>query len=157
MSEFRTIEIDFDVHKAIETERQSFSEPPNAVLRRLLGLSPKPAVLKTPSNEGVGCRTWNGEGVVLPHGTKLRMSYNRQQFEGEIIDGAWVISGKTFDSPSGAAGGGALTKDGKHPPLNGWIYWEVKRPSDAAWTRIDSIRQQNSTSLSERLLQELED
>ena len=39
MVNYRTIKIDLDVHKLIETERLSFSEAPNDVLRRLLGLS----------------------------------------------------------------------------------------------------------------------
>ena len=39
MSEIATIEIDFDIHKRIEMERQSFTESPNDVLRRLLGLA----------------------------------------------------------------------------------------------------------------------
>jgi hypothetical protein len=41
------------------------------------------------------------------------MSYNGRQYAGEIVDGKWVIEGKTFDSPSGAASGVALTKSGK--------------------------------------------
>ena len=35
---FRSIDIDFDVHKKIELERRSFMESPNDVLRRLLAL-----------------------------------------------------------------------------------------------------------------------
>jgi hypothetical protein len=51
--------------------------------------------------------------VSLVHGTRFRMSYNGRQYAGEIVDGKWVIEGKTFDSPSGAASGVALTKSGK--------------------------------------------
>jgi hypothetical protein len=38
MADLQTIEIDFDVHKRIELERTSFTETPNAVLRRLLSI-----------------------------------------------------------------------------------------------------------------------
>ena len=38
MQEFRSVEIDLDVHKRIELAREGFSETPNAVLRRLLGV-----------------------------------------------------------------------------------------------------------------------
>ena len=39
MGEMRTIKIDFDIHKRIEMERRGFDDPPNAALRRLLGLA----------------------------------------------------------------------------------------------------------------------
>ena len=68
MSEImRTIEIDFDVHKAIEAERQSFSEVPNAVLRRLLKLGPGASVM--PTANGIG-GAWTGKGVTLTKLTK---------------------------------------------------------------------------------------
>ena len=35
MIEMRTIEIDFDVHRAIEMERRGFGEPANVALRHL--------------------------------------------------------------------------------------------------------------------------
>src|SRR5579872_1900831 len=130
MIEFRTIEIDFDVHKLIEGERQSFTETPNAVLRRLLKLPARESARPgTETNGDVG-RPWAGEGSILPHGTMLRMRYNHRQHEGEIVDGKWVVDGKTFDSPSGAASGVALTKGGKKTRLDGWSYWEVKVPGD---------------------------
>ena len=47
MAEVRTIEIDFDIHKLIETERRSFAESPNMVLRRLLNLGEAKDSLKT--------------------------------------------------------------------------------------------------------------
>ena len=34
----RTIEVDLDIHKLIETERRDFSEAPNTILMRLLDL-----------------------------------------------------------------------------------------------------------------------
>src|SRR5260370_41587744 len=112
MTEFRTIEIDFDIHKLIEGERKSFAEAPNDALRRLL---PLPARLpaKSPKKTDNQWRSWSGEGVTLPHGTMLKMRYSGRQHEGEIVDGKWIIDGKTFDSPSGAASGAAITKGGK--------------------------------------------
>ncbi len=139
MSDLRSIEIDFDVHKAIETERKSFSESPNAVLRRLLGIAGSPAKT-TAHSQTEGARAWAGKGVSLPHGTQLRMEYNGAQHVGEIADGVWVAEGKTFNSPSAAAGGVALTKKGTHPSLDGWEYWWVKRPSDHDWIALDNLR-----------------
>lgn len=137
MTEVRTIEVDFDVHKRIELERQSFAETPNAVLRRLLNIdsgqpTPKPI---TP----VG-RTWAGKGVTLSHGTELRMEYNGRVHTGIIQHGAWMVEGGQYKSPSAAAGGVARTKDGKRTSLDGWIYWQVKRPGDTDWIGIGELR-----------------
>jgi hypothetical protein len=143
MGSFRTIEIDFDVHKKIENERTGFSESPNDALRRLLHLpqNPSPDSLQT-----ITGRSWSDEGVSLAHGTRIKMSYNRRLYEGEILNGKWVVEGKTFDSPSGAASGIALTKGGKHTRLDGWMYWEAKQPGESGWERI-SIRRRNAKKL----------
>lgn len=136
MSELRTIEIDFDVHKIIELERTGFSETPNEVLRRLLKVNgPSPT---KPTTESAG-RPWSGKGVTLSHGTELRMEYNGRQYTGAIENGEWVVEGKRFRSPSAAAGGVAVTKNGKHTNLDGWIYWYAKRPGDKEWVAIKQL------------------
>jgi hypothetical protein len=141
----RTIEIDFDVHQAIELERQSFEDTPNAALRRLLKLRPvekAPAAEKAttaapPTSEG---RAWAGKGVILPHGTELRMDYNGRVHSGRIEDAEWVVEGHKFGSPSAAAGGVAVTKAGKKTSLDGWIYWQVKRPGDTRWSPLANLK-----------------
>lgn len=139
MAEFRSVEIDFDIHKLIESQRRNFSETPNDVLRRLLRLkeqaAPTPSIPKDAKK-----RPWTGEGVSLPHGTKIKMSYNQQQYEGEILDGKWCVEGATFHSPSGAASGSARTKDGESTRLDGWNYWHVKRPADTKWVKLRDLR-----------------
>jgi hypothetical protein len=75
------------------------------------------------------------------------MTYNGRAYEGQILDGKWLIGNKTFDSPSGAAGGVALTKNGGKTKLDGWIYWYVKRPDDDNWVSIDSLRPKLSINL----------
>ena len=114
MPEFRNIEIDFEIHKRIELEKRSFSESENDVLRRLLGLNGQ--------HQGDGKRpegrSWFGKGVTLPHGTEIRMEYNGRVHSGQIDDGEWLVEGSRFQSPSAAAGGVALTKDGHHPSLD---------------------------------------
>jgi len=140
MSEFKTIEIDFDVYKAIEAERRSFSERPNDALRRLLGLkghSSAPEKQKAVAGKG---HPWVGDGITLPHGTPCRMRYNNRRYEGVIQNGKWLVDGQAFDSPSGAASGIAVTKNGKHTRLDGWIYWEVMLAGDRAWTPIKALR-----------------
>lgn len=145
MGEHRTIEIDFDIHKLIEAERRGFDEAPNETLRRLLklGAAVGPAISPKPAPKG---RPWSGDGVVLAHGTKLRMSYNGRTYEGQILDGKWVVEGKTFSSPSGAASGTATTKKGTKTRLDGWIYWEVKPAGADGWTRLDSLTPKTVTT-----------
>src|ERR1700728_3561228 len=114
-----TIEIDFDVYKAIETERRGFDEPRNAALRRLLGLPPAPEVALAPVPRSL--ESWEDDGVTLPGGTKLRMAYSGRAHEGIIDKGTWLVEGRRFKSPSGAASAVARTKKGKTTKLDGWI------------------------------------
>ena len=141
MRNYRSIEIDFDVHKLIEIQRLDFSETPNDVLRRLLKLGPaeKPAP-DTASTPVAANGAWSGKGVVLPASTQVRMEYRGQVHTGEIQNGEWVIEGRRYKSPSKAAGSVATTKAGTKPSLNGWIYWHVRRPGDEDWTLIDTLR-----------------
>ena len=93
-----------------------------------------------PVSANAAGRPWSGKGVTLPHGTDLRMQYNGKHYVGQIDNGEWVIEGKRFRSPSAAAGGTVLTKSGGHTNLDGWIYWEAKRPGDHGWTPITTLR-----------------
>jgi hypothetical protein len=137
MSNLRTIEIDFDVHKRIEMERRAFDEPPNAALRRLLGIDGTAPAEPAAQRSG---RPWRGKGVTLEHGTDVRMEYNGRQHTGRIDDGEWLVEGQRYRSPSAAAGGVARTKAGTQPSLDGWIYWEVRRPGTSRWVRLKDLR-----------------
>ena len=149
MATFRAIEIDFDVHKRIELERQDFADTPNAALRRLLKIdgsppAPTPIPINKPSGGG---RPWAGKGVTLPHGTDLRMEYNGRVYVGRIINGTWAIEGGIYKSPSAAAGGVARTKRGNRTSLDGWIYWQVRLPGETDWIRISELRQKYPPTL----------
>src|SRR5262245_46839664 len=88
MAEYRSIEIDFDVHKRIEIARRSFKETDNEVLRRLLEIETKaaPVSLARARIE----QPWSGKGVTLPHGTQVRMKYRGRVYVGMIDNGAWL-------------------------------------------------------------------
>ena len=134
----KQIDIDFDVHKAIEIERKTFDESPNEALRRLLGLQPN---IKKSTQEIVAQgKSWSSKGVTLPHGTKLRMEYNGTEHEATILDGKWHCGGGSHAGPSPAAAGVATTRDGTKPSLNGWIYWVAKLPGSNRWIPISTMR-----------------
>lgn len=136
MNDMRTIQIDFDIHKAIEGERSGFGESENEVLRRLLKLGSSVAALSSrPSG-----RAWSGKTVTLPHGTELRMEYRGIEHHGRIDDGAWACGGGRHGGPSPAAAAVATTRSGKRPSLNGWIYWAAKLPGASVWQPISTMR-----------------
>ena len=142
MSGFRTMQIDIDVHKCIEQERRSFDEAQNDILRRLLKLVPAAPSKPEETTQPAG-RPWISKGITLPHGTLVRMSYNSKRHEGIIQDGMWLVEGRSYGSPSGAAGGVAATKSGKKTNLDGWNYWEAKKPNQKRWVSIDEMRNEN--------------
>jgi len=138
------IEIDFDIHRAIENERRDFGEPPYLALRRLLKLSEVPRISpKTEDTESTG-RSWRSHGVEIPHGSEARMSYLRgaQQFSGRFVDGQLVINGRAFSTLSDAASSLARTGSGSRTQLDGWKYWEVKLLGQDQWVPIRRLRAQ---------------
>jgi len=151
MGTMRSTEIDFDVHKRIELERRNFDETDNAVLRRLLAIDASSPDTIAPAMESAG-RAWSGKGVTLPHGTLLRMEYNRREHVGHIENGEWLVEGGLFKSPSAAAGGAARTRSGKAPSLDGWVYWQVKRPGDLKWVLLNSLREASRAEVEAELL-----
>ena len=147
MTQLRTIEVDFDVHKCIENDRRSFAETPNDVLRRLLKLGPSSSPAETPSAPQLRPKGWVDKGVTLPHGTAVRMTYSGRVYHGKISDGLWVVENRVFESPSGAASGIALTKKGKTTRLDGWKYWQVRMPGSVEWIALDDLRPKEALAI----------
>lgn len=142
MPQLRSIEIDWDIYKIVETERRSFDEPHYVALRRLLKL---PVLKASPENEVGTGRRWIEDGVEVPHGSLARMEYLRgsQVYEGQFLDGRLVVNGQSYATLSAAASALAKTKDGSRPSLNGWLYWKVKFPDEATWRSLDEMRRSN--------------
>lgn len=135
----KTIEIDFDVHKAIENERRGFDESPNIALRRLLGLPESSVGTAQPDSDE---RPFTQEGLSIPSGSPARMSYGRgsQVFDGVFRDGALEVQGKRYPTLSAAAIDLARTKDGRKTNLNGWDLWTVKLPNSARFEKMSVLR-----------------
>ena len=134
----RMIEIGLEVHKAIEAERRSLDEPENEILMRLLRLT-RPERIGAPAAGAAG-RGWRKGSVELPDGTVVEATYAGQHVEGVIRNGEWVVQGRSFPSPSAALMGSVKTRDGRPVHLNGWMLWRVRRPGDAVFRRLDSLR-----------------
>jgi len=150
--QFRQIEIDFDIHKLIEAERRGFDEPPNMALRRLLRLPDAQQIATNPTqatkyanvaSTGREGRPFSEDGVNIPHGSLARMEYLRgsQVYEGRFLDGKIVVNGVAYSSLSKAADALAVTKKGDKTSLNGWRYWEAKRPGETVWIKLWDLRE----------------
>ena len=128
----RTIEIDFDVHQRIETERKSFEDPPNAALRRLLGLGPPkqdPATNLPSKLVGQPRAGWKSKGVTLPDGTEIQVSYSEVRASGTVASGHLTFDGKAFRTPSSAVMDVVATARGSAvSAINGWRYLYARLP-----------------------------
>lgn len=128
--EFQSVSIDFEVFKALTARLKSPSDSYNSVLRRELKLGESASV----AADLASGRPWVAEGVSFPHGTEFRATYKRVTHTGRVEDGALVVKGRRFSSPSPAAIG--VTGNS----VNGWKFWECRKPGHTTWTSIDSLR-----------------
>lgn len=131
----RTVEVDFDVFKALTTRRPTEDFTENDVLRSLLGLPSKrgPAT-PTSADKIPDAGDWIAKGIRFPVGTEFRASYKGQTWLGRVERGALVVNGKRFDTPSAAAV--FITKS----PTNGWTFWEFRPPGQSSWQIIKGLR-----------------
>jgi hypothetical protein len=127
-----TIEIDFDVFKAITLRRPSEGTTENDVLREVFGLPARKTDVPAPAASGAG--DWIAKGVRFPAGTEFRTHYKGQTHLGRVEAGALVLEGKRYDTPSSAAM--SITKSN----VNGWRFWEARLPGQSGWKMIESMR-----------------
>ena len=128
------IDIDFEVFKELTVRRRMEAMTENEVIRELLGLA-RP-VKQSPSTAKVDVNgvPWISKGVAFPSGTEFRATYKGQQYTGVVTNGALVMNGKRYSSPSAAAV--AITGN----PVNGWRFWECLQPGTAKWKVIATLR-----------------
>ncbi len=129
------VDVDFEVFKELTVRRRLEAMTENDVLRELLGLSPEtPAGENAPQQLGAGGVPWVVKGVSFPSGTEFRATYKGQQYKGTVKNGALVMNGKRYLSPSAATV--AITGN----PVNGWRFWECLRPGTSRWRMISELR-----------------
>ncbi len=129
-----TIDIDFDVYKALTLRRATEDTTYNDVLRELLRLGPKQDDTRPASTALSGQGDWVPKGVRFPLGTEFRANHKGENYYGKVEDGALVVNGKRFDSPSAAA------VDITGNPVNGWTFWECRLPGKGSWQMIKMLR-----------------
>lgn len=127
-----TIEVDFDVFKAITARRRSEEVSENDVLREAFGLPPK-RIDRAPS-QPASSGDWIAKGVTFPEGTDFRASYKGKTYTARVEGGGLLLEGTRYPSPSAAAvsiTGGAV---------NGWRFWEARLPGQSGWKQIEKMR-----------------
>lgn len=132
---YTTIPIDFEVYKKLTNLLKDASDSYNSVLRRELRLKESDDVEGIAKAAGA---PWVTKGVAFPHGTEFRKNYKGQSYAGKAENGALVVNGKRFTSPSAAA------MDITNNSVDGWKFWECRIPGDTKWTLIDNVRKKNN-------------
>jgi hypothetical protein len=78
---------------------------------------------------------WMFKDTFFPEGTEFRATYKGTTYTALIKNGVWRDSeGFVLTSPSDAASKVTGTK------VNGWGFWQCKRPGDSSWTRLSDVR-----------------
>lgn len=127
------IVVDFEVFKELTSRRRSEEMTENDVLRELLGLA-KPTQKNGAATVEPGGVAWVSKGVSFPHNTQFRATYKGQQHSALVKNGALVMNGKRFTSPSAAAV--AITGNS----VNGWRFWECLLPGSVKWKLAADLR-----------------
>jgi Protein of unknown function (DUF2924) len=131
-----TIEVDFDVLKALMARRATEAVTNNDVLRDLLKLGAAPN-RKEPDEAPQAPQSgdWVVKGVLFPAGTDFRARHNGQMHTARVEAGGLVLNGKRYSSPSHAASDGITGYS-----INGWRFWECRLPGQAGWSLMSALR-----------------
>jgi Protein of unknown function (DUF2924) len=126
-----TIDVDFEVFKALTARRPTEEVTENDVLRELLRL---PRQSAPPKPDRPAPDDWVTKGVRLPAGTELRAVYKGQTHLARVVAGALNLNGRRFDSLSAAAM--SITQH----PVNGWTFWQCRLPGQSRWAGLKELR-----------------
>jgi len=131
-----TLDVDFDVFKALTMRRSSEDVTENDVLRELLGLPARhaPRAAAHAPAHAESQEDWIVKGIRLPAGTELRATYKGKTYLARVENGALVLNGKRCDTPSSAAM--AITNN----RVNGWTFWEARVPGQTSWRILKALR-----------------
>ena len=85
---------------------------------------------------------WSWKGVMLPHGTELRVTYLPQSVEehGKVLFGKLVFGDRSFAAPSPAVMDAIHRKTGRRQSTNGWLH--IDASLNGKWVSFQSLRAQ---------------
>lgn len=129
-----TIEIDFDVFKALTIRRETEVTTYNDVIRKLLkfgGAGTEQSA--APAQSITLAQDWICKGVRFPSATEFRAKYKGGVHYAKVEGGSLVIEGKSVKSPSKAAMIVTNTN------VNGWTFWECRFPGESRWKSIKGL------------------
>jgi hypothetical protein len=127
-----SIDIDFEVYKALTVRRDTEDVTESDVIRKLLNMPP--ATPAPASGNGAAPGDWLTKGVRFPDGTDFRATYKGQTYTARVAGGALVLNGQTFASVSSAAR--AITGSN----VDGWRFWQCRLPGKSAWVPVSTLR-----------------
>jgi hypothetical protein len=124
-----TLEVDFEVFKALTLRRKTEAMTYNDVIRELLEMTPT-----TPTPGAMEEPGWIQKGVVFPNGTKFRAIYKGVTYTAEIRSGRLWLNDQPMNSLSEAATQITQTT------VNGWRFWHCRLPNSSAYVLADTLK-----------------
>ena len=141
-TDWKQIEINIEVHRALEARREAFHESYNDILLRVLEIeNPQTRTQTERTSSAEEPVAWRRKGVTLPSGTRWRLLNGSDHDSGEVANGYFRSRSQRYKSPSGLAMALYRTKEGRRTNLNGWRYIEVLRPQDKEWVLLNDLFQ----------------
>jgi hypothetical protein len=88
--------------------------------------------MKTDNAYGRDYMPWITEKAVFPHGTEFRGKFKGKFYPAIVDNGALVLTGRRFLSPSAAAA--SITQKIK---IDEWVFWEYKQSETGSWVNLN--------------------
>ena len=128
------IDVDFEVYKQLTARRLTEEVTYNDVIRELLRVAQSVAAQHSDRNIVETSKDWVVRGVLFPTGTDFRGKYKGQAHTARVENGALLLNGRHFKSPSEAAA--SITGYA----VDGWCFWECMLPGKSSWQLIENLR-----------------
>jgi len=138
----KSITIDIETYKLIESFRNGFDETENDIIKRILNTySTLSSISEQQSignnNQTIPNDTMNGlfwKGILLPNGLQLRKVSKNIIYTAIIKNNRIYCNDREFFSPSAAATYTFGTT------VNGWLFWEYFDEDEMTWNLLDNLR-----------------
>ena len=133
-AKMHAIDVDFEVYKQLTVRRATEQVTYNDVVRDLLGIKAEAVPTRPIGTAESSSEDWVAKGIRFPFGTDFRASYKGKMHTAKVEDGAMMLNGKKYYSPSPAAM--SVTDSA----INGWRFWECRFPGKSGWQLLENLR-----------------